>query len=78
MWYGIRINAEDEWLNAFILDPGWVQTEMGNFGARSMGMEQAPETVERSTESMVDVITKGSKEQYGGRFVRFSGEVKEW
>jgi NAD(P)-dependent dehydrogenase (short-subunit alcohol dehydrogenase family) len=22
-WYGVRINAEDEWLNAFVLDPGW-------------------------------------------------------
>lgn len=33
-WYGIRINFEDAWLNTFVLDPGWVQTDMGNSGAK--------------------------------------------
>ncbi|CAG8058833.1 unnamed protein product [Penicillium salamii] len=77
-WYGVRINAEDEWLNTCVLDPGWVQTDMGNGAAKWWGMESAPDTVEKSTSGMVDVITNGTKEQYGGKVVLYNGEVQEW
>lgn len=77
-WYGVRINAEDEWLNAFVLDPGWVQTEMGNAAAQLWGLEEAPDSYENSITGMVEVLSTGNKEQYGGKFVRFSGEVQEW
>ncbi|KAJ6124884.1 Short-chain dehydrogenase/reductase SDR [Penicillium samsonianum] len=77
-WYGVRINAEDEWLNAFVLDPGWVQTDMGNAAAQLWGLEEAPDTYEKSITGMVEVLSTGTKEQYGGKFVRYSGEVQEW
>ncbi|KAJ5775216.1 uncharacterized protein N7511_000227 [Penicillium nucicola] len=77
-WYGVRINAEDEWLNTFVLDPGWVQTDMGNGAAKGWGIESAPDTVEKSTSGMVDVIINGTKEQYGGKVVLYNGEVQEW
>ena len=77
-WYGIRINNEDEWLNTFVLDPGWVQTDMGNEAARAWGIESAPDSVEKPITGMVDIITKGTKEQYGGKFVSYDGEVREW
>ncbi|KAJ5363672.1 uncharacterized protein N7496_009385 [Penicillium cataractarum] len=77
-WYGVRINAEDEWLNTFVLDPGWVQTEMGNSAANDWGIESAPDTIEKSTNGMVRVITEGTKQQYGGRVVLYTGEIQEW
>lgn len=77
-WYGVRINAEDEWLNTFVFDPGWCQTEMGNAAAHNWGMESAPGNPEESTRGMVDVIINGTKEQYGGKFVLSTGEVREW
>ncbi|KAF9890415.1 hypothetical protein FE257_006083 [Aspergillus nanangensis] len=77
-WYGIRINAEDQWLNAFVLDPGWVQTEMGNQAAQNWGMESAPDNIDSTTGGMVDVVVKGTKEQYGGKVVLHTGEVQEW
>lgn len=77
-WYGVRINAEDEWLNAFVLDPGWVQTEMGNASAVGWGFESAPDTIEQSTGGMCEVITKGTKAQYGGKVVLHTGEVQDW
>lgn len=58
--------------------PGWVQTDMGNGAAKGWGMESAPDTVEKSTSGMVDVITNGTKEQYGGKVVLYNGEVQEW
>ncbi|KAJ5326050.1 hypothetical protein MYU51_010809 [Penicillium brevicompactum] len=77
-WYGVRINAEDEWLNAFVIDPGWVQTDMGNRAAKGWGYESAPVTVEDSTSGIVDVLTNATKEQYGGKLVSYNGEVLEW
>lgn len=77
-WYGVRINAEDEWLNAFVLDPGFVQTDMGNKGARAFGMVEAPVTVNDSTGGMYKVLTTGTKEMYGGKCVSFTGEVQGW
>ncbi|KAK1143629.1 hypothetical protein N8T08_006239 [Aspergillus melleus] len=77
-WYGTRINAEDEWLNAFVIDPGWVQTDMGNGAAQGWGLESAPDTIEKSTTGIIDVITKGTKEKYGGKVVLYDGEVQAW
>jgi norsolorinic acid ketoreductase len=33
-WYGVQINVADEWLNVLVLDPGWVQTNLGNAATR--------------------------------------------
>jgi hypothetical protein len=77
-WYGVRINAEDEWLNTFVLDPGFVQTDMGNEGARTFGMEQAPTTVGESVGGMFQVLTTATKEKYGGKVVLYTGEVQAW
>ncbi|KXX76489.1 Norsolorinic acid ketoreductase [Madurella mycetomatis] len=75
-WFGVRINAEDEWLNTFVLDPGWVQTEMGNEAARLFGVPQAPTTKEDSVEGLYNVITTATKEKYGGKVVLYTGEVQ--
>lgn len=74
-WYGVRINAEDEWLNAFVIDPGWVQTEMGNAGARHFGISEAPVTEESSVNGMFSVLTTTTKKQHGGKIVSYTGEV---
>ncbi|KAK1991705.1 NAD(P)-binding protein [Colletotrichum falcatum] len=77
-WYGVRINAEDEWLNTFILVPGFTQTEMGNKGARTFGLNEAPVGVEECVNGMYRVITTATKEKYGGRMVRYTGEIRPW
>ncbi|EKV15907.1 NADPH-dependent 1-acyl dihydroxyacetone phosphate reductase, putative [Penicillium digitatum PHI26] len=76
-WYGVRINAENEWLNAFVLDPGWVQTAMDNAATQLWGLEVAPGSYGSSITGMVEVLSIGTKEQYGGKVVRFLGEVQE-
>lgn len=74
-WYGVKINAEDEWLNTFVLNPGWVQTEMGNTAAQGFGIDQAPTTVDESTEGMVQLLKTATKDKYGGKVVLYNGEV---
>lgn len=77
-WYGVRINAEDEWLNSFVLDPGFVQTDMGNTAARIFGMEEAVTPVDESCDGLFRVLTTATKEEYGGKIVLFDGKVQIW
>jgi norsolorinic acid ketoreductase len=77
-WYGVRINAEDEWLTTFILDPGWVQTEMGNKAAQLWGMDEAPDKLDDSVDGMFKVLTTATKEAFGGKIVSYGGEVLGW
>ncbi|KAH6628934.1 hypothetical protein F5144DRAFT_329224 [Chaetomium tenue] len=75
-WYGVRLNAEDEWLNTFVIDPGWVQTDMGNAAANLWGIPAAPTTEEDSVNGIFNLVTTGTKEKYGGKVVLYTGEVQ--
>jgi len=78
MWYAVRINAEDEWLNAFVIDPGWVATDMGDAGAHLLGMEHAPTTVVDSCDGMIKVLENTNKAKHGAKLVHYSGRVSDW
>ncbi|KAH6855498.1 hypothetical protein B0I37DRAFT_337917 [Chaetomium sp. MPI-CAGE-AT-0009] len=75
-WYGVRLHAEDEWLNTFVIDPGWVQTDMGNAAANLWGIPEAPTTEEDSVNGIFNLVTTGTKEKYGGKVVLYTGEVQ--
>jgi hypothetical protein len=77
-WYGVRINAEEDWLNAFVIDPGWVQTEMGNAAARDFGIDKATLLVDEAMDGVFNVLRTATKEKYGGKAVLYNGEVQEW
>ena len=77
-WYGIRINAKDEWLSTFVLDPGFVQTDMGDTAARTFGMEKASFTIDDSVDGMFQVLTMATMEKYGGKVVLYTGEIQVW
>lgn len=77
-WYGVRLHAEEPWLATYVLDPGFTQTDMGNAAARKLGMKEAPTPVDDCCDGLFKVLTTGTREKFGGRAVRFTGEVLEW
>ncbi|KAI0107007.1 putative NADPH-dependent 1-acyl dihydroxyacetone phosphate reductase [Nemania sp. FL0031] len=77
-WYGIRINAEEEWLNTFVIDPGWVQTDMGNAAARGWGLKEATLALDETMDSVFQLLRTTIKEKHGGKAVLYTGEVLEW
>ncbi|TGO13445.1 hypothetical protein BTUL_0069g00120 [Botrytis tulipae] len=77
-WLTKRMNVENPPLNAFVLDPGWCQTELGNAGAVYFGMDQAAVSVEDSCALMVPLITKSTKESHGGKLWSYEGGQLEW
>ncbi|KAJ5279833.1 allantoate permease [Penicillium angulare] len=77
-WYTKAISAEDEWLTAFPVEPGWVQTEMGNRGAETFGMEKAALTVEESAKGVVQVVDVATRQTHSGRLFRHDGGEEPW
>ncbi|MCJ1239155.1 hypothetical protein MMC14_007148 [Varicellaria rhodocarpa] len=68
-WFTVAIHAGNKFLIAFAIHPGLVQTEMGNAGARMMGMEQAPNTIEESATKTIAILDKATRESTSGRFI---------
>ncbi|CRL24592.1 Short-chain dehydrogenase/reductase SDR [Penicillium camemberti] len=77
-WYTKAISAEDPWLTAFPLDPGWVQTELGNRGADAFGIEKAAITVEESVTGVVKVIDASTLETHSGKLFKYDGNQEPW
>lgn len=73
-----RVHVENDWLTALALQPGWVQTEMGNFAAKSVGMESAPMKLEDSVAGCLKVIDAASREKYAGEFISSEEETILW
>ncbi|KAI2615380.1 hypothetical protein GGR54DRAFT_632248 [Hypoxylon sp. NC1633] len=77
-WLTVRISAEDDWLNVFVMSPGWVQTELGNAGAVGLGLEKAELTLDESCDGMMQVFSTSTKEKHGGKMVLYNGEIGDW
>ncbi|KAJ6127920.1 hypothetical protein N7471_009137 [Penicillium samsonianum] len=77
-WYTKAISAEDSWLNAFPVDPGWVQTDLGNRGADAFGFEKAAVTVEDSAAGIVKVINASTLQTHSGKLFKFDGNEEPW
>ncbi|RAK95417.1 NAD(P)-binding protein [Aspergillus ibericus CBS 121593] len=68
-WVTLAMHDEEPWLVTFVVHPGLVQTEMGNRGARRIGMEEAPNTLEESATKTLAVIDKATREETSGKFI---------
>jgi len=73
----IRINTEDEWLNAFVMNPGQVQTYLGNTGARGVGLKKAPLGVDESCDRTVEVCHIYQAEARGN-LISYDGAIYGW
>lgn len=77
-WLIPRLHAEEPWLNSFSMNPGWVQTDLGQAGAIGLGLDSAPLTVEESCEGMMKRLGETSRERHGGKLVGYEGSVDDW
>ncbi|RDL35067.1 NAD(P)-binding Rossmann-fold containing protein [Venustampulla echinocandica] len=73
-----KIHFENPELVAFAISPGWVQTDMGTFGAKSHGMEDAPVTLEQSVEGMLKKFDGATREKTSGTFQSYDEATFAW
>ncbi|KAH8683069.1 hypothetical protein BGZ60DRAFT_210621 [Tricladium varicosporioides] len=73
-----KIHLEHPNIIAFPVDPGWVQTDMGDAGAANFGLEKAEITVEESVKGLVKVIQEATREKTSGKLMMLDGSVCSW
>ncbi|KAB8228446.1 SDR family oxidoreductase [Aspergillus alliaceus] len=77
-WYTKAISTEEPWLTAFPIDPGWVQTDLGNRGAVQFGFEKAAVTIDDSVHGILKVIDASSRETHSGKLWKYDGNQEPW
>ncbi|CAF4081959.1 unnamed protein product [Adineta steineri] len=74
----IHQEHEKDGLIAFPIHPGLVQTDMGNPFAKTIGLDEAPVTIENSVQGQLKVIDEATREKTSGRFWDFQGKELPW
>ncbi|KAL4801092.1 putative NADP(+)-dependent dehydrogenase [Aspergillus venezuelensis] len=73
-----KIHAENEYLVTLAVDPGLVQTDLGDRAAQYYGLKKAPVTLKDCVKGVVAQIAKAEKSTTSGSFVNTSGEKVDW
>lgn len=69
-WLTRKVHVESPKLTAFVVDPGFMQTDTGNHGARHFGIgDKAFVPVDTAGDFVVGQIDKATREELGGKFV---------
>lgn len=68
-----RTHFENPWLSAWVMNPGFVQTDNGNATAQVFGMGSAPHTLDQSVTGLLEVLDGASKDKTSGKFCNFDG-----
>jgi len=71
----LKMHYEHENITVVPLHPGWVQTELGDRGARSFGLETADTTIEESVKGMVPLIDNATRKETSGKFLVYDGST---
>ncbi|KAF2718291.1 aflatoxin biosynthesis ketoreductase-like protein nor-1 [Polychaeton citri CBS 116435] len=74
----VRMHFENPELIAFPLSPGFVQTDMGNNGARKAGQEKAFLTIDQSITGMMKIVDSATREKTSGQFWSWDGTTFAW
>ncbi|KAM0748078.1 NAD(P)-binding protein [Meredithblackwellia eburnea MCA 4105] len=75
----IHTEHEKEGVIATAINPSWVQTDMGNLGATSNGMAEAPVTLQESVDGILGLIEGSTREKSGGKFLNaVPGDQNPW
>ncbi|ROT38152.1 NAD(P)-binding protein [Sodiomyces alkalinus F11] len=78
-WFTVGVHSANKSFIVFAIHPGLVQTEMGNAGARSLGLKEAPNTIEESVTKTIDFVEKSTREETSGKFFNvIDGAVIPW
>ncbi|KAI4281021.1 MAG: hypothetical protein L6R38_003994 [Xanthoria sp. 2 TBL-2021] len=77
-WIVRKVHFEHPDIVSLIVDPGFVQTDMGNTGARLFGMAEAPVPTKDSVAGCVAQIDAATKEKGSGKFLGWNGEDFPW
>ncbi|KAJ5657309.1 uncharacterized protein N7484_000958 [Penicillium longicatenatum] len=73
-----RIHYENPALIAFSINPGWLQTDLGNHAARGIGMAAAPVPVNVGVNGIIEQIDNSTRDRDSGKFLNYDGSEIDW
>ncbi|KIM94041.1 hypothetical protein OIDMADRAFT_45853 [Oidiodendron maius Zn] len=73
-----KIHFEHESMISVCLYPGWVKTELGNTVAKSIGMQEASISIDKSVEGILAQIDAATREGTSGKFIDYEGNSLPW
>ncbi|ROW06242.1 hypothetical protein VPNG_08065 [Cytospora leucostoma] len=73
-----RTHFENPWLTAWVVNPGFVQTDNGDATAKAFGIPQAPNTLEESVTSLLSQLDGATRSETSGKFFNFDGTDLPW
>ncbi|EKG16351.1 Short-chain dehydrogenase/reductase SDR [Macrophomina phaseolina MS6] len=73
-----KIHLEHQDIISFSVDPGFVQTDMGNAGAAFFGMKEATTTISDSVNFIVSTVDSATREKTSGHFPTIEGGDFAW
>ncbi|RSH82817.1 hypothetical protein EHS25_005807 [Saitozyma podzolica] len=62
-------------LTIFTISPGWVDTDMGSWGAAQRGMSSPPQKLSDTLPKIAATITAATRERESGRMVDYDGSL---
>lgn len=68
-----RVHFENPWLTAWVMNPGFVQSENGNSTAEYFGMKEAPHTIDESASGLISKVDSATRSETSGNFYQFDG-----
>ncbi|KAH7397143.1 hypothetical protein BKA66DRAFT_437725 [Pyrenochaeta sp. MPI-SDFR-AT-0127] len=74
----LNIHSENPNLTVIALDPGFLDTDMGNAGAKAFGMEKPPHHVGDNVKAIVKLVDAATRETHSGKFLNFEGQEVPW
>lgn len=66
-------HVANPWLTAWVMNPGFVETDNGFEWARVAGMEKPPQTLQESVAGLINKIDHATKSDTSGNFYNFNG-----
>ncbi|KAI1807859.1 NAD(P)-binding protein [Daldinia bambusicola] len=77
-YYTKAIHMEEAWLTAFPIDPGFVQSDLGNRAAQTFELDKAAVTVEESVTGIIKVIDVATRDTHSGKMWNYDGKEVPW
>lgn len=69
-----KVNVEEEGIDAFVVNPCFCQTDMGNTAAKFGGLEKAFLLVSETCPQIVQLIDTATKKSHGSRLLNYDGK----
>ncbi|KAH7133772.1 hypothetical protein EDB81DRAFT_887583 [Dactylonectria macrodidyma] len=74
----LNIHSENPKLTVLVVDPGFLDTDMGNRGAKILGIEKPPHNAGDNAKAMVKLVDAATRETHSGKFWTFDSKEVPW